>query len=103
METWPNKQMKRRPDPEGFLHSMRREDPQQWGSFREGDELEFERLGAKLRQSMFRHLPEGEQPEIADVFAHTGEDDSWCLSERTSIHQGGYILTMSQILQSAVQ
>ena len=45
METWPNKQMKRRAEAEGFLHSLRREDPQQWGNFQEGDELEFERLG----------------------------------------------------------
>ena len=73
METWPNKQMKRRAEPEGFLHSLRREDPQQWGSCREGDEVDFERLGAKLRQTMFRNLPEGQQPDITDVLAHTGE------------------------------
>ena len=88
METWPNKQMKRRAEAEGFLHSLRREDPQQWGNFQEGDELEFERLGAKLRQTMFHHLPEGEQPDITDVLAHTGEGDSSFLSKQTSIHQG---------------
>lgn len=73
LETWPNKQVDTRQPkdgPESFLRSISRGDPQKWDSCLAGNGGDFERLG-KLRDTIFRNLPQGEQPTITDAYSHT--------------------------------
>lgn len=84
LETWPNKAAgpRGKAKHETFVSSISRGDPQKWdGSLGTADH-EFERL-EKLRQTIYRNLPQGEQPSITDVYALAGKTAvcSFCRSK----------------------
>ena len=71
VEVWPNKHVQDQAPqdvPENFLHSISRGDPRKWES-----ELAPEADKAQRAQYSPRNLSSGNQPSIAEAFAHAGK------------------------------
>ena len=80
LETWPNKATgsQDKAKHESFVSSISRGDPQKWDSPLKEAEHDFEHL-EKLRQTIYRNLPQGEQPSITDVYALAGKQLQRCI------------------------
>lgn len=84
VETWPNKGVGGKGQSEqagrdGFVSSISRGDPQKWEGGGLSGSHDFERL-EKLRQTLYRNLPEGQQPSITEIYSHAGRPSARAMS-----------------------
>ena len=99
VEVWPNKQVQEQAPqdpPENFLHSISRGYPRKW-------ETKLKPGAEKTQRAQYspRNLSSGNQPSIAEAFAHAGDPSLslLCCNDSMSVSWAMQKYTLSKALQ----